>query len=156
LSLSERSSWPVPVRLQSCSLNWDRSPLCHRGSRLCQSWLSLCSHPSRSILCLWRCEASDPPFHPLRAGRLRLCNLLNCILPGRLLLPGGVERICVCTTCSHYSFHQVTRLWIYWNEWIYGGLNILTKWDIHGGSSVKINVLFWTRTESFMTDFFPA
>jgi hypothetical protein len=38
--------------------------------------------------------------------RLRLCTLLDCILPCRSLLPGDVERICVCTTNSHYCVPQ--------------------------------------------------
>ncbi|KAM9503990.1 serine/threonine-protein kinase stk11-like isoform 4-T7 [Salvelinus alpinus] len=76
----------------------------------------------KSIRCLRHCEPSDPPFHSLRAGCLRLCTLLDCSLPCRSLLPGDVARICVCTTYSHYwcppglysrpspllSIHQVT------------------------------------------------
>ncbi|KAM9416932.1 uncharacterized protein ACWYII_023289 isoform 1-T2 [Salvelinus alpinus] len=60
------------------------------------------AHSRRSILGLQHREPSDHPLHPLRAGHLRLCTLLDCILPGRPFLPDDVERICVCTTYSHY------------------------------------------------------
>jgi hypothetical protein len=38
----------------------------------------------------------------LRDESVRLCTLLDCILLGRPLQLGDVERICVCTTYSHY------------------------------------------------------
>ena len=60
----------------------------------------LCSHHPRYIHCLQNCYLSAPPLHPLRARLLRLCILLDCILPDMSLLPGGMERICVCTACS--------------------------------------------------------
>ncbi|XP_071270957.1 phosphatidylinositol-3,5-bisphosphate 3-phosphatase MTMR6-like isoform X2 [Salvelinus alpinus] len=66
----------------------------------------------------------DPPLHPLRAGHLRRGPRLDCVLPDRSLLPGGVARICLRTTCSHHwcppglcsrpspilAIHQVTWL----------------------------------------------
>ena len=55
--------------------------------------LLLYSHPPRYIRCLRVCEPLDSPLNPLRAGHLKLCTLMDCILPGRLLLPGNVQRI---------------------------------------------------------------
>ena len=68
-------------------------------------------------------ELSYPPLHPLRAGFLRLCTSVDRIPPARQFLSGDVERICFCTTYSHYwcpprlrsrpspllSIHEVTR-----------------------------------------------
>ncbi|XP_064877276.1 uncharacterized protein LOC135572772 [Oncorhynchus nerka] len=78
----------------------------------------------RLIGCLRYCEPSDPPLHPLRVGHLRRGPRLDCVLPDRSLLPGGVARICLLTTRSHHwrppglcsrpspilAIHQVTWL----------------------------------------------
>ena len=56
--------WPKSVRLQHCSLHWDRSPHSDWVTQCLQNLVPLVSpHSPQLIFCVWHSQPSDPPLH---------------------------------------------------------------------------------------------